>query len=458
LSASETVIIIQPQTLVQESQRERKTLANPGRVTIPTQFDLVIVGAGAAGLATAIFAARANPASRILCLDGARKIGAKILVSGGGRCNVTNVRVTPDDFCGGSRNSIRRVLNAFTEKQTAAFFRDLGVALHEEQWGKLFPDSNSAKTVLHALLAEVARLGVDVRAGYRVVDVRQDEAGFETVVEVVDQSRREHFRSPHVVLATGGMSFPKTGSDGFGYQLARGLGHSIVEPVPALAPLILEGDFHLAPSGVSHEVELTVRVESERPLRIAGPMLWTHFGASGPAMMDASRHWHRAQLAGTPARISANFLPGHDFASAEQQVFALAQRQPNALVHNALAELTPASLMEAIVATVGISPQRTVGQLTREERRRLLHAILEWPLSVTGSRGFNYAEATAGGVPLTEVDTSTMASRACPGLFLVGEILDVDGRIGGFNFQWAWSTAKVAGENIGRSRRGKAEL
>jgi len=426
------------------------------------QFDVLIVGAGAAGLATAIFTARRVPHLRIACLDGARKLGAKILVSGGGRCNITNVRVTPEDFWGGSRNAIRRVLNALTESQTADFFRELGVGLHEEQWGKLFPDSNSAKTVLNALLSEAARLSISILSAHRVVDVRRAEnPGFEITCQRPGPraSARATSAAPAdglslmgrtVVLATGGRSLPKTGSDGLGYDLAKCLGHSIVPTTPALAPLVLDGDFHAGLSGVSHEVEVIVRAEGEKPVRIAGPMLWTHFGASGPAIMDASRHWHRVRQEGKTPRLSLNFLLGRSFESAEQLMIDLAAAQPRANVRNALGTILPARLAETLLTRSGIGPQVVMGQLVREDRRRIVHALLDWPLPVVDSRGYNYAEATAGGVPLSEIDASTMQSRVCPGVFLVGEILDVDGRIGGFNFQWAWSSGYVAAWGIER--------
>jgi predicted Rossmann fold flavoprotein len=414
--------------------------------------DVLIVGAGAAGLATAIFAARRCPERRIVLLDGAKKPGAKILVSGGGRCNVTNVRVTPDDFFGGSRNSIRNVLRAFTEKQTADFFHEIGVPMHEEQWGKLFPDSNSARTVLEALLAEASRLGVKLLPDRRVVGVAKcTSTGF--VVDVVssDPVSTGPFPCGTLVLATGGKSLPKTGSDGSGYELARSLGHSIVPLSPALAPLVLDGEFHTPLSGISHEVEVVVRVGSDKPLRICGPMLWTHFGLSGPAILDASRHWHRARLENRAVTMALDFFPGEEFASVEARILDLATKQPNTLIRNALTFLLPTRLVEGVLTTLGLFPQLTMGRLTRDDRRRLVTTLLEFPLKIRDSRGYTYAEATAGGVHLTEIDPATMGSRVCPGLYLVGEILDVDGRIGGFNFQWAWSSGYVAGIGIERA-------
>jgi hypothetical protein len=401
-------------------------------------YDVAVIGAGAAGLATAIFAARRHPSLAIAVLDGAKKLGAKILVSGGGRCNVTNDVVTPADYQGGNSNVVRRVLNAFTVEQTVAFFREIGVNLHVEPGGKLFPDSNSARSVLHALLNEAARRGVMVWAGHRVSWVERRAGHFQVTIP------SGTIRAAEVVLATGGKSLPKTGSDGTGYSFAQHLGHSLVPPVPALAPLILDGEFHAPLSGVSHEVELTVRLEGRKPVRWRGSLLWTHFGVSGPVAMNAAGTWHRARFENLPVNVSVNFCPDENFEAVEDRLIALASSRPRLLLHSALETWLPARVTVAVLAQLGIEAQTPMAHVSRDARRHLVHALLDWPLPVRDSRGYNFAEVTAGGVPLDEIDAATMESRKCPGLYLVGEILDVDGRIGGFNFQWAWSSAWVA--------------
>jgi hypothetical protein len=393
---------------------------------------VAIVGAGAAGLAAAIFARRRHPNLPVVLLDGAKKPGAKILVSGGGRCNVTNTVVTEKDFQGGGRPVVRRILREFDAGKAASFFREIGVPLHEEPGGKLFPDSNQARTVLDALLAEADRRGVKLLAGRRVTDVRRAGGGFEV------EAGEETLKAGRVVLATGGMSIPKTGSDGFGYRLAQSLGHTIVPPTPALVPLLLESGFHSELSGISLDVEVSVRVADGKPERIAGALLWTHFGASGPAILDASRIWLRARLEKRPVEVRVNLLPGETPESIDAWLRAAAVERPTAALTSVLATRIPARLAEKLGGDFRMA------HLPREDRRRIVESIVRLPLAVSGSRGYNYAEVTAGGVPLEEVDPRTLESRKCPGLHLVGEILDVDGRIGGFNFQWAWSTGWVA--------------
>jgi len=408
----------------------------------------IVVGAGAAGLATAIFAKRAAPDLDVRCLDGATKIGAKILVSGGSRCNVTNRVVTERDFWGGSSRSIRHVLRAFPADRAAAFFESLGVPLHEEEDGKLFPDTNRSRTVLDALLAEARRVGVAIETGRRVSAIVRGATGF--VVETADGARLD---AQSVALATGGRSLPRTGSDGFGYELARALGHTCVETTPALAPLVLDGNRHTALAGVAHDVTLSLRVGGSVAARIEGSMLWTHFGISGPAALNMSRHWHRARVAGEPADVRLSVCPGETFESLEAWWLDQERTRPRAQISTVLATRLPAAVAQAWIAVSAIDPATTLAHLSKTDRRTLTHALLDISLAVVESRGYSYAEVTAGGVPLDEIDPATMQSRVCAALFLVGEILDVDGRLGGFNFQWAWSSGWVAGHAIAKASR-----
>ena len=412
-------------------------------------YDIAVIGAGAAGLATAIFAAARASGVRVVLFDGARQPGAKILISGGSRCNVTNAVVTERDFNGGRPAIVRRVLAAFPASKAADYFRQLGVALHEEPGGKLFPDSNRSRDVLEALLRESARRGVELRAGHRVLDVANDTGMFRLTTS------QGTFRARCVVLATGGLSLPKTGSDGWGYEIAKRFGHSLVPMTPALAPLVLNGQpptAHRELSGVSHDVRIDIRVDGAVRSRIRGALLWTHFGISGPAALDASRHWLRAKLERSNVQTTLSLAPDHRFESLDATFIELAKSRPRLSVHNAVAAHVPAAVASVLLGVADIPGPRRMAEITREERRTVTRALVEWPLPIADSRGYNYAEVTAGGVTLTEINPATMESRLHPGLYLVGEILDVDGRIGGFNFQWAWSSAYVAGAALGAQR------
>jgi predicted Rossmann fold flavoprotein len=405
--------------------------------------DVAVVGAGAAGLATAIFTRRASADRTVLLLEGARRPGAKILVSGGSRCNVSNAIVTDADFWGGRRSIIRRILRAFPVHDTVEFFQAIGVGLHEETDGKLFPDGQQARDVLRALLDEAQRRGAGLAADTRVLGIERDGEGFRLT------TTRGDVRARRVVLATGGQSLPKSGSDGAGYEMARRLGHTIVPTTPALVPLLLaggSGSMHAELSGVAHQVELTLRVDDAVAVRLTGSLLWTHFGISGPVALNMSRHWLRARLEGRVVSLTANVCPGLTFEQIDDWWTQGADGRPHtAQVLTALSTRLPASVAAAVLARAGVDAATTLAHFKRDDRRRLSHALAAWPLDVTGARGYTYAEATAGGVALDEIHPATMESRVCPALFLVGEILDVDGRIGGFNFQWAWSGAHVAG-------------
>ncbi|MBA5867834.1 MAG: aminoacetone oxidase family FAD-binding enzyme [Nitrospira sp. CR1.3] len=407
--------------------------------------DLAIVGAGAAGLTAAIFAAeQAHPTGepRILLLDGAKTIGAKILVSGGGRCNVTHHEITPADFFG-NRHIIKNVLAAFSVDDTIKWFASMGVELKREPTGKLFPVTDRARTVLNALAERCRERGVEIQPNRRVTDIEQ--VGDEDHQFVVHHSQGI-VQAREVVLATGGRSVPKSGSDGLGYELARRLGHQVTAAVPALVPLVLDDRmFHSNLSGLSLEVELITLVGKKTADRRTGSLLWTHFGISGPVVMDASRFWTIARQQGEPAQLFANFLPGSTREQAGRWFKGEVARAPRRTLSNMLAQRVPERLAEAISLYAACDPSVAVGQCLRSDRDRLLDTLVRFRLPVVRDRGWNYAEVTAGGVPLEEIDYRSMKSKLVPGLYLVGEILNCDGRIGGFNFQWAWATGYLAG-------------
>lgn len=414
-------------------------------VHVPPTCGIAIVGAGAAGLAAAIAAAeRAKPADdvRILLLDGAHTLGAKILVSGGGRCNVTHHEVTPTDFFG-NRRIIKNVLAAFSVEQTTAWFASLGVDLKREETGKLFPVTDKSRTVLNALIERCHQLGVDVRPDHRVHAIERatgKKSGFRV------HHTHGTLVADRLILATGGRSIPKSGSDGFGYELARRLGHQVTATAPALVPLVLADTmFHKTLSGLSHEVELTTMVKERTVDHRTGSLLWTHFGISGPVVMDASRFWCLAKERGEPAEIYGNFLPGQTREQVRQWFMDEMKDHPGRSLVNTLAQQLPRRFAESLVQYAKCDSQAAIAQLPRKDRDHLLTLLTKFPFPITHDRGWNHAEVTAGGVPLEQINFRTMESKLTPGLYLVGEILDCDGRIGGFNFQWAWATGQLAG-------------
>ena len=405
---------------------------------------VAVVGGGAAGLMATISAASSG--ATVTLLEGTSRLGTKILMSGGTRCNVTHDFVSPADYYGGSRNVVARLLREFSHEDAARFFSDeLGVELKREDTGKLFPVSDDAQTVLDALLRRAGALGVGILTGRKVTEIARLQSGggyaLTSSAGVVEAGR--------VILTTGGLSFPGTGSDGTGYALAKSLGHTIVATTPALTPMVARGGgMHERLRGVTLDVALQVRVDGKKAWEGKGSFLFTHFGYSGPVVLDASRHVARAE---GPVTVIASFLPSETAESFDQWLLAAAAREPRRTALNALRSRLPESLAWELVTYAGLPHDRPLGQLKRGERRALAYTVAEYELPVLEVMGYRKAEVTAGGVPLSEVDPSTLESRLAPGVHLAGEILDTDGRLGGYNFQFAWSTGWIAGKSAARS-------
>ncbi len=407
-----------------------------------------MVGAGAAGLMTALSAARADTSRRlkILLLDTRERIGAKILISGGTRCNVTNARVRATDYEGGPRHFIGHVLEAFNPEKTHRFFEAIGVELVLEPSGKYFPVTHSGKTVLEALMREIGRLSVILKTGVRITGIKKKEGLFYLEGSAGQGKAPYQVTSRRVVLTTGGLSYPETGSDGAGFLIAKDFGHTLVPTSPALTPLTTIDEDWKSLSGVSLEAKLSFFKNGGKKVETTGPLLFTHFGFSGPAALDISRHFTRAASGESP-EIKVSFLPGETEENLIKRFQSYALKRPEKSVKNFFAEefLWPERFAEVFLKKIGLEKQVTMRQGSRLKYRPWLHAVLNYPLEVTGVVGYKKAEVTAGGVDLREITVSTMESKRVPGLYFAGEICDVDGRIGGFNFQWSWSSGALAG-------------
>lgn len=399
---------------------------------------VVIVGAGAAGSMAAIFAAEGS--RPVLVLERTRDGGRKILVSGGGRCNVLPARAAPERFVtDSSPNTLRNLLLSWPLAEQRRFFEEeVGVALAlEEETGKLFPASNSAREVRDKLVALARRRGASFRYETRVEDLLPPVC--ERSSWQVALAGGERLEAAAVIVATGGLSLPGTGSDGTGLSILERLGHTVHPLYPALTPLTAEPPRHAELAGLSLEVVLCSPA-GPREAEASGGFLFTHRGYSGPAVLDLSHLAVKARLAGNlehPIRVQWSGLT----AAAWEEIL----RAGTGTVAGTLRKHLPTRLADTLRAEAGIEAALPLAQLRREERRRLLDLLTRYPLPWTGDEGYRKAEVTGGGVALSEVHPKTLESRLHRGLHLCGELLDTFGPIGGHNFLWAWATGRAAG-------------
>ena len=397
---------------------------------------VAVVGAGAAGAMAAYFAA--GEGRRVVVLETTKDGGRKILISGGGRCNVLPSAMRPAQYItASSANSMRRMLLSWPLAEQRRFFEDvLGIRLvREEETGKLFPASNRARDVRDTLFEAARYRGVEFRFEQRVTGLSAE--GGRWRIRTHDDGATD---ADAVILATGGLSVPTTGSDGGGLRIAERLGHVVHETYPALTPLTAAPPRHAPLAGISLDVTLASPL-ARGSFETHGGFLFTHRGYSGPAVLDISHLAVRSRLdGGAPQEIRVQWTP-LDAAAWTGVLRAGGAGTVGGLVRRHL----PDRLADTLVAEAAVPADRALAGLPREERGRIVEHLARYPLPWTGDEGYRKAEVTGGGVALGEVDPHTLESRRTPGLFLCGEILDAFGPIGGYNFLWAWATGRAAG-------------
>jgi predicted Rossmann fold flavoprotein len=399
---------------------------------------VVVAGAGAAGLMAAIFAASAG--APVILLERTRDGGRKILISGGGRCNVLPSALSPAQYVtASSPNTLKKMLLSWPLPEQQRWFEVLlgGSLMLEASSGKLFPATNRARDVRDALVQRAQQCGVDSRFNTRVRDIAPGAAAGTWDV-LMDGGER--LSAAALIIATGGLSVPATGSDGAGLRMLARLGHSVNETYPALTPLTATPPPHADLAGVSLDVVL------ETPLprgscAVEGGFLFTHRGYSGPAVLNISHHAVRSRLAGGPLQPVYVRWCELDGAAWDDELRAGRTGTVGPLVRRRL----PTRLADTLLQEAAVPADRPLAALRREERNRLVGFLSRYPLPWTGDEGYRKAEVTGGGIDLAEVDARTMESRLRPHLFLCGEVLDAFGPIGGYNFAWAWATGRAAG-------------
>jgi hypothetical protein len=397
-------------------------------VGVSHSFDVIIIGAGAAGLMCARTAGLRG--LRVLVLDHANKVGKKILMSGGGRCNFTNTGTTPANYLSANKHFCKSALARYTPWHFIELVERHGIAYHEKELGQLFCD-DSSKQIVAMLLAECANAGVEIRTHCTIERVEHTDAGHYRL-----HTPQGHFASAALVVASGGLSIPSMGASGFGYQLAKQWGHAVLPTRAGLVPLTLSGKHaerlqDLA--GVSLPIEAHCNGASFRNF-----MLITHRGISGPAILQISSFWQP----GDDLRL--DLLPGIDSA---QQLADWQRTRRDTELKTLLGEVLPKRFAQRLCEHwINNKPLR---QYTPAELRSITELLSAWPLTASGSEGYRTAEVTLGGVDTDGLSSTTMMSKHVPGLYFIGEVVDVTGWLGGYNFQWAWASGHAAGSALG---------
>ena len=409
--------------------------------TKPILADAVIIGGGAAGSFCAITAARRGLS--VIVLEPNEKIGRKLRITGKGRCNVTNnsdIRTVMNHIPDHSR-FLYGALTRFSPEDTMQFYEDLGIPLKTERGNRVFPVSDNANDIADALQNELRRLGVTI-IHEKAVDLITEDGR----ICAVDTSN-QRIRTDRCVIATGGKSYPKTGSEGSGYRLASKLGHSIVSPLPSLVPLVSDDRCCAELQGISlRNIELSAFEDDKSIYRERGEMLFSHFGITGPLVLSASAHMRHFGTA--EYKVILDLKPALDEKTLDLRILRDFSKYQNKAIRNALGDLLPKAMIPVILSRIAVPGGKPVHEITKEERKKLVHELKNFTITINGTRPIEEAVVTAGGVSTDEINPRTMESKLVSGLYFAGEIMDLDAYTGGYNLQIAWSTANLAGNSL----------
>lgn len=400
------------------------------------QHELLVIGGGAAGMMAAISAARAGADTAIL--EHTDKIGKKLLMTGNGRCNLTNYFQRPDCYRSSDPERAWKVLRSFTERETTDFFQEIGL-LTREKAGYVYPYSNQASSVLRVLKAEMYRLHIPVYYRTELIGIQKIKTGF------VCNTTNKNYRSKRLILAAGSKAAAKTGSDGSGYELARKLGHSVLPVLPALVQLTAEEDCFKRLSGIRTEGRITLYIDGKKTAQDTGELQLTEYGISGIPVFQVSRYAAEGILCKSKVSAELDFCP----VLSETELEAWIEKQKPRKSREILSGIVNDKLAE-VLAELSELPEKRTELL---QIRHLVRLVKRFPVTVTGTKGFEQCQVCMGGVPLSEIDPATMESVLTEGLYLAGEILDVDGICGGYNLQWAWTSGHLAGASAGNEIR-----
>lgn len=402
---------------------------------------VLVVGGGAAGMLASILFAEKG--CKVHVFEQNEKLGKKLFITGKGRCNLTNACETVEELLGAVVSNPKFLYSAFYQcnnRQIMDFFENLGVPLKVERGGRVFPRSDKSSDVIRALERRMKKLDVKIHLNSRVKKLLASDAG----VQGIALESGAAVEGDKVLIATGGLSYPSTGADGSGYAFAKSVGHKIIQPVPSLAPLLSPEGYVRRLQGLSlRNIRFSVWADKKCLFEEFGEMLFTHHGVSGPVALSASAVIGR-RLRESPLKGKIDLKPALSEEQLDARLLREFEKAPNRRIKNVADSLYPASLTPVMIQLSGIQKEKPAHQVSREERRRLLEITKAFPLTIEGVAGFQEAIVTKGGVCVQEINPSTMESKKVPGLYFIGETLDVDALTGGYNLQIAWSTAWAA--------------
>lgn len=405
------------------------------------EFDGIVIGGGPAGMFAAITAAKRG--QKVLLLERNDRLGKKLLITGKGRCNVTNDCSGQEVLQNTPRNGrfLYSAMDAFPPEKIMAFFQENGCPLKTERGNRVFPITDKSQSILECLQKELRRCHVTVKTA-RVCQILTEE-GVVTGVK----TQKETLRAKWVILATGGASYPTTGSTGDGYTMAAALGHTVVAPQGSLVPLETAGTDAQDMQGLSLRNVGVKLVNNKKKVlyKDFGELLFTHFGISGPTVLSASCH-----LKGEQCRLMIDLKPALEENKLDDRILRDLDMYQNRSMENALTDLLPRSMIPVVLRRLDIDPNLQANSLTRQKRRALVELLKAFDLEITGKRPVAEAIITSGGIKVSEIDPKTMASKKVPGLYFAGEVIDCDAYTGGFNLQIAWATAYAAGMAVGK--------
>lgn len=404
-------------------------------------YDLIVIGGGPAGMFAAITAAEQG--SRVLLLEANNRLGKKLLITGKGRCNVTNNCTAQEVLQNVPRNGkfLYSVMESYPPSNAMAFFESRGCALKTERGNRVFPVSDQAQSVLECLQKEMRRLGVKVETA-RTTEILTENGSVTGV-----KTNNGTYYAAAALIATGGVSYPTTGSTGDGYKMAAALGHTIVEPVGSLVPLETAGNICQRMQGLSLR-NVGVKLLNKKgkvAYKDFGELLFTHFGASGPTILSASAH-----IKEFPCKVLIDLKPALDEGKLDDRILRDLDTYKNRTMENALTDLLPRSMIPVVLDMISVPGDLQANSLTKQQRRALVELLKAFPLEATAKRPVAEAIITSGGVKVSEIDPKTMMSKLVQGLYFAGEVIDCDAYTGGFNLQIAWATAYAAGVSVKR--------